>query len=221
MDYRLKFCFVQTPKLQAQCIYTTGFWKNIIFIRYTLYIIIYYLYTCDEYIRPVMQVFLVGDIHFPFQTSLRQTGNSYRRRTHPMFVLCRHIQASVSQTQRAEHDAHGLRSAAAAYIPHRAGGPQPGGTRRQENADPGPRGPMGGHTGEHVQELGERARVAVKSRGGPGRGPEGRACFVRAGREPAGQENTHVESQPGQPASDAGERVESPGRHSRRRCQAG
>lgn len=80
---------------------------------------------------------------------------------------------------------------------------------------------MGGHTGEHVQELGERARVTVQSRGGPGRGPEGRACSVRAGREPAGQEDTHMESEPGKPAPDAGERVQSTGCHSRRRRQAG
>lgn len=73
---------------------------------------------------------------------------------------------------------------------------------------------MGGHTGAHVQELGERARVAVQPGGRSGGGPEGRPCAVRAGRKFAEQKIARVELQPGQPASDAGERVQSPCRHS-------
>lgn len=82
---------------------------------------------------------------------------------------------------------------------------------------------MGGHTGAHVQELGERARVAVEPGPGPGRGPEGRPGAVRAGREPAEQEDIAVvESRaPRQPTPDAGERVQSADGHRRRRRQAG
>lgn len=127
---------------------------------------------------------------------------------------------SVSQTQRGKHDAH--RFGSAANIPHRARSPEPGGARREDHANQRPRGPMGRHTGAHVQELGERARVAVESSARLGGGLEGRACAVRVGGEFAEQEDTPlVEPQPRKSAPDAGERVQSSDRHSRRRCKAG
>lgn len=81
---------------------------------------------------------------------------------------------------------------------------------------------MGGHPGAHVQELGERACVAVQPGGRPGRGPKGRPRLVRAGGEPAEQEVARVEPRTArQPAPDAGERVQGSDRHIRRRRQTG
>lgn len=80
---------------------------------------------------------------------------------------------------------------------------------------------MGGHTGAHVPELGERARIAVQPGPRPGRGPTGRPGAVRAGREPAEPTGARVEPAPRQPAPDAGERVQGPGCRGRRRRQAG
>lgn len=129
---------------------------------------------------------------------------------------------SVRRTQRAEHDAFHRgtlrrRGGRPANIAHRAGGAEPGGPRGQDDADQGPRGPVGGHPGAHVQELGKRARVAVQPGGRPGRGPEGRPRPVRAGGEPAEQEAAaRVEPRAArQQAPDAGERVQGPDRHSR------
>lgn len=80
---------------------------------------------------------------------------------------------------------------------------------------------MGSHTGAHVQELGERARVAVEPRERLGRGLVRRACALRTGGELAEQENTLVDLQPRQPTSYVGERVQGPDGHSRRRREAG
>lgn len=134
-----------------------------------------------------------------------------RRRRRP----CSHIHTAVADgsvrfQQRAEHDAHRLSRAVAIIVPHRTGGPQPGGSCRQDDADQGSRGPVGGHTGAHVQELGERARAGcrpgVEPRGRPARRPSP----LRAGREPPEAQGVRVESQPRQPAPDAGERVQGP-----------
>lgn len=128
---------------------------------------------------------------------------------------------SVRFQQRAEHDAHRLSRAVAIIVPHRTGGPQSGGSRRQDDADQGSRGPVGGYTGAHVQELGERARAGcrpgVESRGRPA----GRPCPLRAGREPSEAQGVRVESQPRQPAPDAGERVQGLDGDRGRRRQAG
>lgn len=140
-----------------------------------------------------------------------------RRRTHPCLCALSPLR-SVSQSHRAKYDARRHRSGTA-NIPHWAGRPEPGGPCGQKNADQGPRGPVGAHTGEHVQELGERARVAVEPRQRFDRGPVRRARALRAGGEPAGQEDTLVDPEPSQPASHVGERVQSPDRHSRRRCE--
>jgi len=131
------------------------------------------------------------------------------------------VRSPVRLTQRAEHDAHRSRSAVAIIVPHRAGGPQSGGSRSQDDADQGSRGPVGGHTGAHVQELGERARAGCRPGGEPRRGPARRSRPLRAGREPAEPQSVRVESQPRQPAPDAGERVQGPGRDRGRRRQAG
>jgi len=139
----------------------------------------------------------------------------------PMSARC----SAVSR--RTQHDAHGFRRAGAPapdVVPRRAGGSQSRGPRRQDHADQGPRGPVGGHTGAHVQELGERACAAADRPGGrPGHRPQGRPRPVRTRRGPAEQEDSaRVESRPTrQPAPDAGERVQSPGGHSGRRREAG
>lgn len=80
---------------------------------------------------------------------------------------------------------------------------------------------MGGHTGAHVQELGERARAGsrpgVEPRGRPAR----RSSPLRAGRESPEAQGVRVESQSREPAPDAGERVQGPDGDRGRRRQAG
>lgn len=80
---------------------------------------------------------------------------------------------------------------------------------------------MGRHTGTHIQELGERTRVAVQPGGRFGRGLKGWSCAVRAGRKLAEQEDTVMDPTSCQSAPDVGERLESSHGHRGRRREAG
>jgi len=80
---------------------------------------------------------------------------------------------------------------------------------------------VGGYTGAHVQELGERARAGRRPGGEPRRRLARRSSPLRIGGELAEAQGVRLEPQPWQPAPDVRERVQGPGRHRGRWRQAG